>query len=140
MQMDRLRRHVMREATQSVAVSAPADRVFAFVSDPLRLPEWATGFARAVTAAGGERWQVETPDGAVDLRVDARPDVGVVDFWISPAPGVEILAASRVIAFGGASSFTFTQFQPEGMADDAFEAQVATAREELATLRRLLEK
>ena len=40
---------------------------------------------------------------------------------MSPAPGVEALAASRVMPRGNASEYAFTQFQAPGMPDDVFQ-------------------
>ena len=130
----------MQQATATVTIEAPPDRVFQFVANPEHLPRWATGFARSVRRLEDGRWQVETPQGPVSLTVAADAVTGVVDFWISPAPDVTVLAASRVIGFEHGTAYTFTQFKPEAMPDELFQAQTRTARAELAGLRRLLEE
>jgi hypothetical protein len=54
----------MRTYTTSIEIAAPPQEALAFVADPLKLPVWAIGFAKAiepdgdgwvVTLAGGER-------------------------------------------------------------------------------------
>jgi len=81
------------------------------------------------------------------ITIDASPaevfrfvaNPGVIDFHLSPAPGIEALAASRVVPNGDGTEYVFTQFQMLGMPDDAFTRQVHALREELAVLKALLE-
>jgi len=58
---------------------------------------------------------------------------------MSPAPGVESLAGSRVLPHGAGSEYVFTQFQPAGMPDDAFAKNVQAVTHELTVLKALLE-
>lgn len=62
-----------------------------------------------------------------------------VDYWISPAPGVTVIAASRVVARGSGSEYVFTQFQGPGMSDDAFARSIQALRRELTVLKALVE-
>jgi len=124
--------------TQSISIEAPPAQVLDLVADPRNLPRWAVGFARAVRQDGA-RWIVSTGSGEVALQVRADAAAGTVDFHISPAPGVEALAASRVVPRGGASEFVFTQFQSPGMPDEAFRKSVAAVRHELKVLKALAE-
>lgn len=128
----------MRADTKTVTIQAPRDEVVAFLADARNLPRWAVGFAKAVRA-DGDRWVVTTGGGEVGLRIVCEPRLGVVDFLISPAPGVEGVAASRVIPAGDTVEVTFTQFQAPGMPDDAFAASVRAVEHELTVLRALLE-
>ena len=80
----------MRTDPQSTIIAAPADRTFAFVSDPANLPRWAIGFARAVRR-GEDGWIVQTRHGEIPIRVAADPRLGVVDFYMVVAPGVELV-------------------------------------------------
>ena len=128
----------MRADTQTVSIDAPAGRVTRFLADPANLPRWAVGFAKAVRQEGG-RWRVRTGAGEVALRIDADPARGIVDFVISPAPGVELLAASRVIPRGAGCEYTFTQFQAPGMSDEAFRMSVKALAHELSVLKALME-
>ncbi|HEU5257245.1 MAG TPA: SRPBCC family protein [Vicinamibacterales bacterium] len=129
---------MMRADTQTISINAPRDEVLAYLQAPGNLPRWAVGFAKTVRR-DGEEWSVETGAGAMHLRVQADPRTGVVDFHMTPAPGVEVVAASRVIARGSGSEYVFTQFQAPGMSDDAFAKSVQTLRHELTVLKALLE-
>lgn len=128
----------MRSDTQAVSIEAPPDRVARLVSDPENLPRWAVGFARSVRRRDG-RWLVATGAGEIPVRVAADAASGTVDFWLTLAPGIEALAASRVIPRGAATEYTFTQFQHPGMPDEAFEKSVAAVRHELQALKALAE-
>ena len=128
----------MRADTRTISIEAPAERVVAFLGDPVNLPRWAVGFAKAVhqTANG---WVVRTGSAEMGIRIDADARRGTVDFWMSPAPGIELLAPSRVVPRGPGSEFVFTQFQAPGMSDEAFASSMETLRHELVVLKALLE-
>ena len=120
----------MRSDTQTISIDTPPGKLLAFVADARNLPRWAIGFARAVRPDQDD-WLVETSTGQVRLRIDADERTGVVDFRLRPAPGVEALAASRVIPRGPASEYVFTQFQAPGMPDELFESQYRSLLREL---------
>jgi hypothetical protein len=128
----------MRADTRTVSIEAPAPRVVTFLEDPANLPRWAVGFAKAVqrTPTG---WIVQTGAGEMGIRIDADATRGTVDFWMSPAPGIEVMAPSRVVPRGSGSEFIFTQFQAPGMSDQAFASSVAALQHELIVLKALLE-
>ena len=128
----------MRADTQTVSIEAPAHEVVTFLGDPANLTRWAVGFAKAVHETPGG-WMVQTGSGEMGVRIDADSHRGTVDFWMSPAPGVELLAPSRVVSRGSASEFVFTQFQTPGMSDEAFASSVDTLKHELIVLKALLE-
>ncbi len=127
----------MRSDTQSTTLDAPAPAVFAFLADPANLPLWAVGFCRAIRREGPD-WIVETSKGEVGLRYAVRPDLGTIDFHMTPSPGATITAYSRVIANGDGADYVFTQQQPPGMPDEVFAHQVEALREELAVLRSIV--
>src|SRR5947199_10102695 len=86
-----------------------------------------------------DAWLVTSPQGEVRVRYRTDEALGVIDFHLSPAPGVEALAASRVLPNGDGAAYVFTQFQTPGMPDDVFTGQVHALREELVILKALLE-
>jgi hypothetical protein len=66
-------------------------------------------------------------------------ELGVIDFYIAPAPGIELPAYSRVLPCGDKDAeYVFTQFQPPGMPDEVFASQVAALTDELHILQRLV--
>jgi hypothetical protein len=128
----------MRADTQTVSIDSPAAKVARFLADPANLPRWAVGFAKSVRRDGA-RWYVRTGAGEMAVRVAANEATGVVDFVVSPAPGVEALAASRVLPRGAGCEYAFTQFQAPGMSDEAFGQSVAALSHELRVLKALME-
>jgi hypothetical protein len=128
----------MRSDTRTISIDAAPAKVFELIADPANLPRWAVGFAKSARNDAGQ-WYVQTATGEVRVRIDADENTGVVDFHISPAPGVEALAASRVIPRGAAVEYVFTQFQAPGMPDDAFDASVRALQHELTVLKALAE-
>ncbi len=129
----------MRSDTQTITVERHPQEVFAFVAEPANLPVWAKGFARAIQR-DGDAWRVTTPHGEeVAIRYVADPACGIVDFHISAAPGVEFVAASRVVPNGAGAEYIFTQFQPPAMPDAVFEGQVRTLAQEPVILKHTLE-
>lgn len=128
----------MRSNTQTTTIDSVPDQVIDFVADPQKLPSWAIGFALSVREEGG-RWIVTSPQGEVTIRIEVDRDLGTVDYLMSPAPGVEVVANSRVLPNGDGSEYVFTQFQPPGMPDELFDHQVDTLGRELGILRKALE-
>ena len=128
---------ILQSDTQAVSVDGPAAQVFDFVADPENLPKWAVGFCHAIRR-DGDRWLVRTAQGELGIRYVTDRELGVVDFYLSPAPGVEAAAFSRVLPNGGGAEYVFTQFQGAGVPDEVFAGQVAALAEELRVLQALV--
>jgi hypothetical protein len=129
----------VRASTQSVTIAARPEDVFAFVADPGTLPTWAIGFAKGIRRDGGE-WLVRTGTGReIPIRVEADAGRGTVDFFWGAAGAAEVPANTRVVPNGAGSEYVFTAFQPPGLPDEAFEAQIAELARELTVLRAHLE-
>lgn len=129
----------MRSHIESVLIAAPAAQTYGFVADIDRLPTWAIGFAKgvdrtaegdSVTTAGGDR---------VGIRLVVGPEHGVVDYVMSPQPGMESIAYTRVVDIEGASLYIFVMTQAPGMPDEVFVAQIAELKRELTVLKAHLE-
>jgi hypothetical protein len=123
----------MRADTQTVTIPANHDEVFAFLAEPSKLPRWAVGFARAIRRDGDE-WIVQTAQGEMPIRFVVDAGRGTIDFHMTVAPGVEVVAYSRVVPNDSGAEYVFTQFQSPGMPDEVFTAQCDTLAEELAIL------
>lgn len=127
----------MRSNTEHVTINVDHRQLFAFLAEPRNLPKWAVGFCEAIRREG-ERWLVHTRQGELAIRYVTHPGMGIIDFYVSVAPGTETAAFSRVLPNGDGSEYVFTQFQTPGMPDDVFEGQVRALREELVVLRALM--
>jgi hypothetical protein len=129
----------MRTNTQSITIEARPQHVFEFVVDLEKLPRWAIGFAKEIRRDNGS-WLVRTGSGdEVAIRAVADSELGVVDFHMSPVPGVEFPAATRVLPNEDGAEYVFTMFQPLGMPDEAFEQQIAELGRELVVLKANIE-
>jgi hypothetical protein len=126
-----------RAETRSISIAAPPSAVLDVVGDPLRLPEWAPRFARAVRA-DGDRWLVDNgTDAEFPIRVRVSRELGTMDLLrpTDPPSG----AFSRVVHDGRGSEYLFTLFFPDGTDEAAIAAQMATVEDELQTIRALSE-
>ena len=124
----------MRTSTQTISIAAPTEAVFDFVSSVEKLPAWAIGFAKGVREDNGT-WLVTTgSDEELPIRIDGDRERGVVDFWFGPT-GAEVPAATRIVGNDDGAEYVFTMFQPPGMPDAVFEAQIAELGRELTVLK-----
>ena len=128
----------MQADTKTVAIQAKPRQIVEFLADIRNLPRWAVGFAKGVRR-DGDRWLVTTGSGDMAIRIATEPDYGVVDFYMAPGPGLEALAASRVIPNGDGAEYVFTQFQAPHMPDDVFVKNVRALTQELTVLKAILE-
>src|SRR3989304_8763670 len=86
----------LRSKTLTVSIECPPGRAYAFVSNPENLPKWATAFCRSVRRSEGD-WIVETPDGPMRIKFVGQNEYGVLDHYVYPRPGLEILNPRRAI-------------------------------------------
>jgi hypothetical protein len=129
----------MRSDTRTITIERDERTVFEFLAAPENLPLWAKGFARSIER-DGEGWMLETPHGErLGIRYVTNAEFGVVDYYITPAPGIEFVVTSRVVHNGAGVEYIFTQFQLPNMPDAVFEGQVKTLIQELAILKNTLE-
>src|SRR5438445_7591745 len=78
----------MRADTQTITIDASLSKVFRSVSNPENLPHWARAFCQAIRP-DGDAWLVSSPQGEVRVRYRTDEALGVIDFHLSPAPGME---------------------------------------------------
>ena len=127
---------------QGIEIRASRDRVFEFLSNPRNLPQWAHAF----TSVEDERARLQTPMGAVDvhLSVSADAETGTVDWRLGFPDGTVGLAQSRVTdTTRGTCIYSFVLHAPPvalEQVEGALDAQRATLRSELATLKSLIER
>ena len=86
----------MKSRTLTIAINAPADRAYAFVSDPANLPKWAAGLAKTVEAKNGA-WVVQTPLGPATVRFADKNPFGVADHYVKLPSGPEVYVPMRVL-------------------------------------------
>ena len=127
--------------TLSVSIAAPAADVYAFIADPRRLPEWATGLGSTPTPVPDGAWRVETPAGPMRVVFALANEFGVVDHVVTPltreGPAVDV--PLRVVPNGTGSEVMITLFQQPGMSDAQYAADAALVQADLGRLKHALE-
>ena len=127
---------------QGVEIRAPRARVFEFVRDPHNLPRWADAFK----SVNGERARLETPQGAVEVRLDVFADenCGTVDWRMEFPDGSVGVAQSRVTDTARSTCiYSFVLHAPPvplEQVEGALDVQRATLRSELSTLKNRMER
>lgn len=125
--------------TLNVSIRRDADEVYRFVSNPENLPQWAKGLGHSIRRAGNV-WTAETPLGTVQVRFVEPNAFRVADHYIVPPSGPEIHIPIRVFARDGGSEVAFTLFPQPGMSVEKFQEDARLVREDLDSLKRLLEQ
>lgn len=129
---------VLQSKTLTVSIESQPKDVYGFVSDPGNLPKWATAFCQSVRRSDGE-WIVDTPDGPMKVRFVEYNEFGVLDHYVSPMPGVEILIPMRVVSNGSGSEVIFTLLRSPNMSAEQFAEDVRLVEHDLRTLKGTLE-
>jgi uncharacterized protein YndB with AHSA1/START domain len=126
---------------QGIEIRASRDKLFQFLRDPRNLPRWAHAFK----SADETRARLATPAGAVDvrLRTDSDAESGTVDWRLEFPDGSVGVAQSRITeTTRGTCIYTFVLHAPPlplEQVEGALEQQSATLRQELASLKALME-
>jgi len=126
---------------QQIALAVPAQRAFAVIADPRRLPDWAEAFAAADTSSAIMR----TPNGEVrvGLSIAASPAAGTVDWTMHFPDGGVGRAHSRVVELASDRCvYTFVLHAPPApleAIEGALEAQSTALARELVRLKALVE-
>ncbi len=129
----------LESRTVSISIERSPQEVYEFVRDARNLPRWACGLGRSIDNVNGE-WIARTPQGSMRFRFVERNDFGVLDHYIKPQHGAEVYVPLRVVASGSASELVFTLLRLPGVTLEEFERDAATVRQDLSTLKRLLER
>lgn len=127
-----------RAHTVSVAAAVEPLRVYAYVSDPANLPAWAPGFVKSIEKRG-DVWLAETTLGRARFRFAPPNEFGVLDHEVE-LPSETFHSRMRVIPNGAGSEILFTLLQLPGMTDAQFAADLDVVRNDLKTLRAVLER
>jgi hypothetical protein len=129
---------LLKSRTVSVAINCDPATVYEFVSNPENLPKWAKMFSRSIKKSNGG-WVVETPQGQANARFSRRNDFGILDHYVSPAPGVEVFVPMRVVPNGSGSEVIFTVFQPGDMSDEKYAEDIRWVEQDLHHLKSIME-
>jgi len=130
----------LESRTLSVSINRRPDEVYAFISNPENLPQWAPAFCKSVRRTGAE-WIVETPDGPVKIRFVAPNAFRVADHYVIPAPDLEIYVPLRVLPNGSSGSeLILAMFRQPNMAEEQFRRDIEMVTRDMKVLKKILEK
>lgn len=121
----------------SVSIAQSPDVVYAFLSDPVNFPKWASGLGSLALVNGA--WVAQTPEGAMPVRFSGRNPYGILDHWVSPKSGPEIHIPMRVIANGEGSELLSALFRQPGMDQKKFDADAEWVTRDLNKAKTILE-
>ena len=125
--------------TLSVSIQCDAHTVYEFVANPKNLPRWAKTFCRSVTRSKGA-WIIDTPRGAMTIRLAKKNASGILDHYLSPSPGVEVFVPMRVVPNSQGSEVIFTLFQPPEMSDGQYANDIGLVQQDLSSLKQVMER
>lgn len=125
--------------TLSVFIRRPLADVYAFVSNPVNLSQWASGLGQSVVRSGSG-WAVQTAAGLMKMVFAEKNDLGVVDHYVYPPGGGEVYVPMRVLAHGDGSEVILTLFRLPAMSDEDYDNDAAVVQRDLDRLRQLLEQ
>jgi uncharacterized protein YndB with AHSA1/START domain len=124
--------------TLHVSIRREPDEVYRFLAKPENLPQWAAGLGSSFRR-GPDGWIAETPNGPVKVRFEAPNALRVADHFVMPAKGAEVHIPIRVLAHDSGSEVIFTLFPQPGMSAENFQEDARRVREDLKSLKRVLE-
>jgi hypothetical protein len=122
----------------SESIDRPADEVYKYASDPVRLPEWAPGLGSAVEKVG-DQWFVDTPMGRVLFAFAPPNDFGILDHDVTLPSGDVIYNPMRVTKDGSGSEVIFSLRRSPGMTDAEFERDAKAVLDDLTRLKNIVE-
>jgi carbon monoxide dehydrogenase subunit G len=126
----------------TISIAAPAASVYAFISDPRRIPEWAAGLGSAPTPLPDGAWRLETSVGPMRVTFAPMNALGVADHVVTPldGKGAAVDVPLRVIPNGSGSEVMLTLFRQPAMSDAQFAADAVLVQADLARLKNAVEK
>ena len=130
----------MRSRTVTAVLRADQGKVFDYLSDIERLPEWATEFARELRREGDD-YKVVNGLGEFYFAIEADRRTGVIDMFAGPSKERMAVFPTRVVPLPeGRTAYSFTMFQGPDMSDELFDAQHASLQREFANIERALNR
>lgn len=120
-------------------IDRPWREVYAFASDPEKMPLWAAGLASGLRQ-DGEAWIASGPLGEARVRFSEPNDFGVIDHVVTLPDGIDVYNALRVTPNGDGAEVVFTVLRLPGMTEADHERDAAAVMADLKMLKRLLEE
>ena len=127
---------------QGIEIKAPLDKCFAYLADANKLPEWTNAFASV--SPGKAKMRTPQGESKVELELIVAEQQGTVDYKIVFPDGGIGMAYTRLVEIKhGVCAYSFVLPAPPvalEQLEGALQEQSKTLREELQTLKRVLEQ
>ncbi len=131
----------------SALVAVPAEVAFAYVADGLRQSQWALGsWEREQIGEDIFRGRSLFDDSVTYVRIDARTDLLLVDYFVGPAPDRLLRVNSARVVPGALIGqdadrcvVTLMKWRTQAQTEDEWRQAVATFDLEIMIIRRRLE-
>ena len=128
----------VKHITQTIF--CPPEKVYQFVSDPVNLPQWASGLSQGDLYQEDGIWVAESPMGKIKIKFASKNHFGIADHDVTVPSGQVFYNPMRVIPNGDASEVVFTLFRQPEMTDEKFEEDRRWIEKDLLQLKAILEK
>jgi len=129
---------VLPSRTIALSIRREYHEAYAFLLDPDNLPRWARAFCKSIQRSGTD-WIVKTDEGQVSVRFSPKNEFGILDHFVTPAPGTTIHVPMRLVPNGGGCEVIFTLFRQLETTDSAWEEDMKMVQRDLLTLKEVLE-
>lgn len=126
--------------TVNITINRDPKTVYKFISNLTNLPKWAKTFCRSIKKSNNTMGEciIETPQGPVEIRIAPKNNFGIVDHYISPAEGKEVLVPLRVVPNGSGTEVIFTVFQQPHMSDESYKKDIELVKQDLKNLKEIM--
>lgn len=122
-----------------ISINRSAAEAYAFASNPLNLPQWASGLGGSIVQEG-EKWIADSPMGRITLQFARHNELGVLDHDVTLENGQTFYNPMRVVPNGDGCEVTFALYRLPDVTDDAFEKDASTIASDLRKLKAILER
>jgi hypothetical protein len=123
-----------------ISIGRTAADVYAYVSDPRNLTQWASGLSQSSLRHEGESWIADSPMGTVKIKFAPRNAFGVVDHDVTTPDGATFANPMRVQPNGDGAEIIFTLYRQPNVSDADFQKDEATIRQDLEKVKEILER
>lgn len=123
-----------------ISIGRSTTEVYAYVSDPRNLSQWAAGLSRSPLHQDGEDWIADSPMGRVRITFAPKNPFGVIDHAVTLPDGATVINPLRVQPNGDGSEVIFTLYRRPEVSDASFKEDAARIRSDLKKLKSILEE
>lgn len=125
--------------TKTINIKASPDKVWAFVNDLSKWPQWAIHNVINSKQGDNDYWLMEGPRGISKVKMNAEKATGILDHdFIDPGEGHWKVPCRVVEGYLG-THFMITFSKPNQMPEEAFEKGMKLLDEELIKLKEYVE-